>query len=156
MVFKNEAQLKAFLLKKCQSAVVAAEEKVHKIIDNCLQQFYSEFEPEEYIRMGQLLHSLVRSGVESTGNGYKAKVYFDVKGMHYQTGQIEIKSTALTGRMGHATWDAQKVLDVAMTGGAPHGGYANGTAIWSVSMARLGDIETLLVQELQKQGIPIA
>ena len=156
MVFSSEAELKAFVLKKCQAAVKAAEEKVHRIIDDCLQQFYDEFEPEEYIRMGQLLQSLVRSGVRSTGNGYEAEVYFDAKGMHYQTGLIEIKSTASTGRMGKATWDAQTVLDVAMTSGAPHGGYAGGTAIWSVSMARLGDIMALLLRELKAQGIPIA
>lgn len=155
MVFKNEAQLKAFVLPKLQAAVVAAEEKVHRIIDDCLQQFYGEFDPDEYIRTSQLLHSLVRSGVKSTGGGYEAKVEFEAGRMSYQTGQIAIQSTASTGRMGHATWSSEKVLDVAMTGGSPHGGYAGGTAIWSVSNARLGDIKALLLQELRKQGIPI-
>ena len=53
MVFKNEAQLRAFILEKCHSAIEAAEAKVHQIIDECLCQFYSEFKPEEYIRTGQ-------------------------------------------------------------------------------------------------------
>ena len=43
MVFKNESQLKNFLLKKCKSAIYHTEEKVHRIIDGCLKQFYNEF-----------------------------------------------------------------------------------------------------------------
>lgn len=150
MVFKNEAQLKAFILKKCQGAIKAAEEKVHKTIDECLQQFYGEFDPNEYIRTSQLLHSLVRSGVKSTGNGYEAEVYFDVGALNYATGVVPTQSGT-----GYATWSGETVLSVAMESGVPHGGYAGGTAIWSVSNARLGDITTLLVQELRKQGIPI-
>lgn len=88
MVFKSEAELKAFLLPKIKKAVVDVEEKAHRIIDDCLKQFYSEFEPNEYIRTQQLLHSLVRSGVKSTGNGYEAEVYFDAGLLNYQTGEI--------------------------------------------------------------------
>ena len=150
MVFKNEAQLRAFILKKSQSAVVAAEEKVHRTIDECLNQFYDEFDPEEYIRTSQLLHSLVRSGIKSTGNGYEAEVYFDVDALNYAIGVVPTRSGT-----GYATWSGEKVLDVAMTSAVPHGGYASGTAIWSVSMAKLGDIKALLVQELRNQGVPI-
>ena len=139
MVFKNEKQLEAFLLQKCKAAVVSVEEKVHRVIDDCLKQFYSEFDPDEYIRTSQLLHSLVRSGVKSVGNGFEAEVYFDVGALNYTTG----------------SWSSETVLNVAMKSEVPHGGYAGGTAIWSVSMARLGDIMALLVQELRKQGIPI-
>lgn len=159
MVFKNEKQLKEFLLAKCKNAIVQAEEKVHRIIDNCLKQFYSEFEPDEYIRTKQLLHSLVKSDVKSDGrNGYVAEVYFDVDGLSYKNGFIEIQSTAETGRMGYAAWDKDTILDVVMTGsysGLPHGGYKGGTAIWTESLKRLGDIWSLLEQELKAQGIPI-
>lgn len=158
MVFKNEKQLEAFLLQKCKTAVTATERKIHDIIDKCLQQYYTQFEPEEYIRMGQLLQSLVKSGVRKVENGYEAEVYFDVEGMHYQKGQIEIKSTASTGRMGHATWDAQTVLDVAMTGDLPHGGYAKGTAIWTKSqstIATLGGVLEMIEKELTLIGVPV-
>ena len=150
MVFKNEAQLKAFLLKKCQGTVKASEEKIHKTIDKCLQQFYDEFDPEEYIRTSQLLHSLVRSGVKSTGNGYEAEVYFDVGALNYKTGVVPTQNGT-----GYATWSSETVLSVAMESEVPHGGYVGGTAIWSDSNARLGDIKTLLVHELKKQGVPI-
>lgn len=153
MVFKNEAQLKEFLLAKCKSAIVQAEERVHRTIDDCLKQFYSEFTPDEYIRTQQLLHSLVRSGVKSVGNGFEAEVYFDVGALNYQTGVVWTQHST-----GYATWDGETVLRVAMTGdygGKPHGGYAEGTAIWTESMNRLGDIWNLLEQELRAQGIPI-
>lgn len=153
MVFKNEKQLKDFLLAKCKNTVVQTEEKVHRIIDNCLKQFYSEFSPDEYIRTEQLLHSLVRSGVKTTANGFEAEVYFDVGLLNYQTGHI-----ATQHGTGYATWDAETVLRVAMTGdygGLPHGGYEGGTAIWTESLKRLGDIFELLKQELIAQGILI-
>lgn len=154
MVFKNEKQLKDFLLAKCKSAVIQAEEKVHRIIDGCLKQFYSEFNPDEYIRTRQLLHSLVRSGVKTTTNGFEAEVYFDVGALNYEQGLVLLQS----GNYGWAEWDAETVLRVAMTGdygGLPHGGYEGGTAIWTESLKRLGDIWNLLEQELRAQGIPI-
>jgi hypothetical protein len=161
MVFKNQKQLEGFLMKKCQEAVAGTEQKVHDIIDRCLQQFYNEFDPDEYIRTGQLLHSLVKSGVKKVGNGYEAEVYFNVDGIHYQNGQIEIQSTASTGRMGYAAWDKDTILDVVMTGsysGLPHGGRAGGTAIWTKSQATinaLGGVIEMLERELRLIGVPI-
>ena len=150
MVFKSEAELKNFLLAKCQAAIVRAEEKVHRVIDGCLKQFYGEFSPDEYIRTQQLLHSLVKSGVKSTGNGFKAEVYFDVSALNYQTGVIPTQHGT-----GYATWSGETVLKVAMESDMPHGGYASGTAVWTMSMNKLGNIFELLKQELVAQGIPI-
>lgn len=155
MVFKNEAQLKKYILDKCKVAIAEAEKEIYQIIDLHLNQFYNEFEPEEYIRTRQLFHSLVRSGVKSTGNGYVAEVYFDASKLNYEQGVMPLKHTPEHGRYGWATWDGNKVLDVAMTSGKPHGGYASGTAIWNESMAKIGDIGLLLVQKLEANGIPI-
>lgn len=157
MTFKNEAQLKKFLLSKCKAAVAGTEQKVHDIIDKCLKQFYAQFDPDEYIRTEQLLHSLVKGKVESDGkNGYKAEVYFDVDGLHYQTGVVPTQHGT-----GYAVWDKDTILDVAMTGsysGLPHGGYAKGTAIWTKSqatIATLGGVYEMLERELQAIGVPI-
>ena len=158
MIFKNKKQLEDFLMAKCQSAIIQAEEKVHRIIDDCLKQFYSEFKPDEYIRTQQLLHSLVRSGVKQNGNGFEAEVYFDVGKLNYDQGVVPLQHTAEHGMYGWAEWDAETVLRVAMTGdygGLPHGGYEGGTAIWTESLKRLGNIFELLKQELVAQGIPI-
>ena len=156
MVFKNEKQLEAFLLQKCRAAVEGTERKVHDIIDRCLKQFYEQFEPEEYIRTGQLLHSLVKSEVKKVGNSYEAEVYFNVDGLSYQNGRIETKNG-----FGYANWDKDTILDVVMTGsysGLPHGGYAKGTAIWTKSQATintLGGVLEMLERELRLIGVPI-
>ena len=156
MVFENEKQLEKFLLNKCKAAVTGTEQKVHNIIDKCLRQFYEQFEPEEYIRTNQLLHSLVKSDVKKVGDGYEAEVYFDVGSMSYQRGWIETQNGT-----GYAAWDKNTILDVVMTGsysGLPHGGYTNGTAIWEKSqatIATLGGVYKMLERELMAVGVPI-
>lgn len=139
MVFKNDAQLKSFLMSKCKNAVISAEEKVHRIIDSCLHRFYDEWKPDQYKRTSQLLHSLVKSGVKQVGNGFEAEVYFDASLLNYTTG----------------SWDGETVLKVAMESDVPHGGYMSGTAIWNESQSILGDIWTLLEKELKAQGVPL-
>lgn len=148
MVFKNEKQLKDFLLEKCRVAISQAEEKVYRVIDGALKQYYSEFSPDEYIRTQKLLHSLVKSNVKRVGNGYEAEVYFDGSKLNYQTGVIPTQHGT-----GYATWGAEEVLDTAMHGS--HGGYIDGIAIWGTSKAVLGDIYVLIKKELIAQGIPI-
>ena len=148
MVFKNEAQLKNFLMVKCKNAVVQAQEKVYRIIDRCLDQYYGEFKPDEYIRTQKLLNSLVKSNIKQVGNGFEAEVYFDEKQLNYQTGVVSTQHGT-----GYATWGAEEVLDTAMHGS--HGGYIDGTAIWGTSQVVLGDIYALLRNELIAQGIPL-
>lgn len=148
MIISNEAQLRALILRSSQAAIKAAEERIYAVIKKTLVQYYSEFEPDEYIRTLQLLHSLVKTQVISTGNGFEAKVYFDADMLNYQKGVIPTQHGT-----GYATWGADEVLDTAMNGS--HGGYISGTAVWGTSMAVLGDICNLIVQELIKQGIPV-
>lgn len=147
MTFANDAQLKKFLLEKCAKAVAGAEKRVYEEFAGNLNQFYTEFSPEEYIRTGALYNSLEATGTVQTGNGAEAEVKFNTPS--YQNGAVPLQS----GNIGWATWSGAQVLDVALTGGAPHGGYAGGTAIWTESMAKLGDINALLMQELMKQGL---
>ena len=70
---------------KLKSAVTRAQEQVYKIIDLYLQRFYADYDPVVYERTRQFLHSLVKGGVEKVGNGYAAKVYFDLSYV-YSTG----------------------------------------------------------------------
>lgn len=156
-VFKSEKELEDFILAKCKDALTQAEQRVYSVIDSCLKNFYS-WKPEEYKRTNQLLKSLVRKRVKKVGKSYEAEVYFDVSKMHYEQGLMELQHTSEHGMYGWATWDEQKVLDVAMTDGLPHGRYAGADKnepIWTTSMNKLGDIWVLLEKELRKQGIPI-
>lgn len=149
MVFKSIEEFEAYVLARCGNAVASAEQKVHDVIDSFLSTYYGEFTPEEYIRTNQLMHSLVKTGVKTTGNGFEAEVYFDVGKLNYKQGIVPLQS----GRTGYATWDGRKVLETAMHGS--HGGYTGGTPIWDASMNQLGNICDLLLRELKAQGIPI-
>ena len=85
MVFKNEKELERFLLAKCQSALIKAQEKVYKVLDLYMQRFYADYDPELYERTYQLLHSLVKSDIRKNGKELIAEVYFDLNYM-YETG----------------------------------------------------------------------
>lgn len=138
MTFKNEAQMRKFLLGKCANAVSGAKEKVYVELEGNLNQFYVEFYPNEYERTGALFNSLDVSETVQTGNGARAKVYFNTPS--YDTG----------------SWSGGTVLEVALESGVPHGGYAGGTPVWTESMESLGNksgIKSLLIQELKKQGL---
>jgi hypothetical protein len=150
MDIKNDAQLKKFLMKKCVEAVANAEKKVHKEFADNLNQFYSEFDPEEYIRTDALSGSLESTGVTQVGDSVEAEVGFNTP--NYEKGWIPLQS----GGYGLACWSDEKIQDTAMTGALPHGGYEDGTAIWTGSMKNLGGkqgIERLIKQELKKQGL---
>lgn len=153
MIFKDEKQLEKFLLQKCKAAVVGTERKVFNAIEKCLVQYYGQFTPEEYIRTQKLYNSLVKTDVKPDGNGFKAEVYFDLSKLNYEQGMMPLKHTPEHGRYGWATWTGEQVLESAM--GGSHGGYVDGVHIWGKSMAMLGDINRLLVQELKLLGVPI-
>lgn len=150
MTFKNETQLKKFLMDKCTKAVASTERKVYEEFAGNLNQFYTEFRPEEYIRTGALFDSLKVTGVKRAGNRVATEIYFNTP--HYKHGWVPLQS----GAFGYSYWTDDYILDVAMTGKFPHGGYEGGTAIWSSSMQSLGGkhgIKNLLIQELKKQGL---
>lgn len=145
MTFKNEAQLKNFLLQKCKSAIIKAQEKVYKILDLYMQRFYADYDPVMYERTYQLMHSLVKSDIAFTGNGYEAEVYFDMSKLNY-----------LTGRQP----SGEQVVDAAAYGG--HGAtglkivYGGGEDIWFTPLEIINAeaVETLK-NMLILEGIPI-
>lgn len=154
MTFKNEAQLKRFLADKCAKAVDYAKDEISQEFVGNLNQFYSEYSPEEYIRTGALFDSLKVTDVKRVGNQHSswasAEIYFDTP--HYEHGWVPLQS----GNFGYSYWDDKYILDVVMTNKLPHGGYEGGTAIWSKTMSNLGGtrgIKSLLIQELKKQGL---
>lgn len=150
MTFENEEQLKKFLLEKCEKAVGNTEEKIHREFADNLNQFYMEYDPEEYIRTGALFDALKSTGTTRIGNSVGAKVYFNTP--HYRHGLVPLQS----GDLGYSYWDDEYILDVAMTNSLPHGGYEDGTPIWTASMKSLGGtsgIKHLLKRELKKQGL---
>jgi hypothetical protein len=148
MSFSSETALKAALVAACTNAVAQVEDKVYGEFAGNLNQYYTEFMPAEYIRTGALYGSLDRTGVQSSGSGASAEVFFDTPS--YQNGWVPLQS----GDYGYATWSGEKVLNTAMHGS--HGGYVGGTAIWDDSISSLGGkagIKAMLIEALKAQGL---
>lgn len=144
MTFKNEKELEAFILKKCQKVVAQAENKVYAIIKRFLVKFYQEYEPVVYERTSQFLHSLVKSGVKKTSNGYEAEVYFDL-GYIYETASRP---------------SAEQVMQAADFGRHGAMGLAvadfKGTSVWHEPLEILDETAIkMLVDMLIAEGIPI-
>lgn len=146
MVFKNEAELKTFLLAKCKNALIKSQTQVYQIIDRFVKEFYVDYEPELYERTYQLYRSLVKSDIIPTGNGYEAKVYFDLSGLDYIYG---------------ANPSGEQVMGAAAVGfhgaeGLLVRGGNTGVSIWNDPI-RVLDTEVINILErmLKAEGIPV-
>lgn len=164
LIFKSIKELENHILTKSEVAVKLAQEKAAMIINHFLTQFYNEFSPEWYIRTEQLLRSLVKSGIRKTSNGWVAEVYFDSSALDYSTRVIP-SQLSHSDKIGNEntfhrkSWTDKNtawVLETAMTGNLPHGGYADGTAIWTESMKVLDkDGINILKEKLIQAGISV-
>ena len=160
MDFTSAEQLKKYLLSHGEIAIKASQEKVFQIIERHLKQFYDEFDPSVYERTNQLLKSLVKSEIKQIGNEIVAEVYFDLDKLDYS---IKYLNGAFYKNTFHREpWDKDNdawVLENAMIGTYPHGGYSyatGNTRIWIESMAELTNkMYNILKKELTLAGIPI-
>ncbi len=148
--FRDIAEIKAYILARSHTATSIAAEKAYNIIHDVLEKYYG-FEPKYYIRTERLLRSLVHPVVESTGNGWIAKVYFDTSQLDYPQGEVPLKN----GGYGIATWDGETVLNAAMLGSNTKT-WRNPTAIWTESEPILNaEVLTILKRELNNAGISV-
>ena len=153
MTFKNSAQLKKALAAKCAKAVDNAKERVYEELSGNLNQFYHEFKPNEYIRTGALYNALEVTETVRYGNQHMSSAEAEVG---FNTPKYEHGVVPTQSGYGYSSWSDEEVLDEVMTSGWPHGGYEEGTAIWTESMQKLGyrkGIKNLIKQELKKQGL---
>ena len=144
MVFKNEKELEAFLMKKCQSAVAKAENKVYAIIKRFLVGFYQEYDPVVYERTNQFLHSLVKSGVKKSRNGYEAEVYFDLNYM-YETASKPYAEQVMQA----AEWGRHGAMGLAVAD-------FKGVSVWQEPLKILDASAIKMLKDmLIAEGIPI-
>ena len=146
MVFKNENEIRKFLLHKCENALSQAQNKIYAIIKRFLVEFYRDYDPELYERTNQLLHSLVKSNVYRDGNGYRAEVYFDLSSINYiygaQPSGEQVMAAAAEG------WHGADGL-LVKSGNA-------GVSIWNDPKEILdASAIDILVSMLNAEGIPV-
>lgn len=148
MIFKDEKQLKNFLMEKCKVAVIRTQNKIYEIIKKALAEFYQDYDPVLYERTYQLMQSLVKSDIRRVGSGYQAEVYFDLSGINYATGNMptgeQVMKAASHGLHGAIGSDLLYM----------HGD--TGVDVWNTPMQEIdARAISMLVQELKAQGIPI-
>lgn len=145
MEFKNEKQLKNFLLGKCKNALIKSQEQVYQIINRFVKEFYAEFTPEQYERTRQLYQSLVKSDIVPTKNGYKAYVYFDLSSIDYVTGSKPTGEQVMQA----AEWGRHGAMGLAVAD-------FKGTSIWHEPIEILNaEAINILKRMLISEGIPI-
>ena len=145
MVFKNEAELRNYVLPKMKNAIVKAQAQVYQIVDRFVKEFYAEYPPEVYERTYQLYRSLVKSNIIPTKNGYEAEVYFDLSSIDYVTGSRPSGEQV----MGAAEWGRHGAMGLAVAD-------FKGTSIWHEPLDILNaEAINILKKMLISEGIPI-
>lgn len=166
MTFKTNDELKNYILKQSQFAIMQVQAKVFQVIQKFVKQYYTEFSPEVYERTYQLFQSLVKSDVKLTDNGWVAEVYFDLDKLDYQIKKLTKWPTQggymnpFNGKISSSGWfpnpkgSAEKTMEAAAHGS--HGGKESGTAIWDESLNILNrDAINMLKEALINNGIPV-
>lgn len=151
--FKNEIELKNFLLAKCKAALVQAQEKVYHILEGFMQEYYADYSPELYKRTYQLYDSLIKFDIIPTLNGYETKVGFDIESLKYVTGAQpsgeQVMKAASTGH--HGAVGVSNGVDLKFVAGN------TGTILWNEQL-RVGiqaEALEILKNALISEGIPI-
>ena len=144
MEIHNTSELKSALMSHISTAVYLMRDKVYEIIDERLVKFYLEYTPDMYVRTQQLLHSLVKTGVQKVGDGYEAYVYFDYNSLNYRTGAnpsgYQVMVAAADGKHGA---DGLRTVD-------------GDTSVWTQPVMQIRqDLRDMLQQALIRAGIPI-
>lgn len=148
MTFNSLDDIRNYVISKSRDALQKATEQVYQVIDRFVKEYYAEFSPEVYERTYQLYRSLVKSNIVSTGNGWKAYVYFDIDQLDYAMKKINGREIPNRG------WSEEKTLSAAAHGS--HGGAVSGTALWDDSMTILNaEAINILKRMLINSGIPL-
>lgn len=121
-----------------RDAIEIAQNKIFDVIDKWLIIYYLEYDPIEYERTRQFLHSLVRSDIQGSGDGWTATVYFDYSALQYKKG-----------------WSGAATMQTAAVGS--HGGLpAIGSGVWNAPKKELTPKrKSLLKSALLAAGIPV-
>lgn len=157
--FKNEAELKRFLMEKCKVAIENTQLTAMQDVNKQAVAFYNDYTPVMYERTGQLsgtpmtdANSFIQvSPVVSTGDGYQASVYLEADNLRYVTGGQPTGEQVLAaaiqgyhGAIGDIPNSEKKFKYVIVSGGEK---------IWDETLQAKATDD--LIQELRAQGLPI-
>lgn len=141
MVFDNTEQLEQHLYQKMLGVIMKIQDYVEEIINGFLQEYYMEYapSPDGYERTFQFLHSVVKSNIKGTNNGFLAYVYIDYDRLNYKD------------------WTGYEVVYNAGIQGE-HGGVIvkDGTKVWIESLQTIKKyFPDYVKQSCKRYGIPV-
>lgn len=158
MAFKNEDDLRSFLMGKCRNAVMETQNNVCQDVINRANDFYSDYpKPKQYNRTWQLNNGnpqtekfIQISPISSSNYECNASVYLEANNLEYVTGQQpsgeQVMAAALQGLHG-AEGDIGNGKEFYSVPGR------TGVTLWDESLQKKATDD--LVRSLMVQGIPI-
>lgn len=137
MLFNNASEIEQYVLSKFKASIIKIQQQIFDIMDKLIDNYYyREYDPTQYQRTKQFLHSLVKADIIPTSHGYEAEVYvalgsYSPKGITNE----EIRYYNMLGT---------------------HGGVMQGVNIWQETKNILNrELYNIIRQELINNGIPI-
>ena len=170
VTFNNLDEVYKYLEEQAESILWWVQMEVYDIVQKFVDDYYKEYSPDFYERTYQLYESLIRSDIKKIGNTYIAEVYFDkskldysmkrfkywigLDGLYYNPFNPASRSTDYW--FNNKGYSNDKTLSTAMVGSKPHGGRADGTAIWIESLKEIHKMFVpFCIKELKSRGIPV-
>jgi len=82
-IITNESEARKYMELEIKKSMINVQNKVYMIIDKFIKEYYSDYDPVEYIRTKAFYNSLVKSDIRKVRNGYECDVYIDLDSMDY-------------------------------------------------------------------------
>lgn len=131
---------------KIPQAVTITQDKVAKIVEDVLLEYYASYTPVEdgYDRTYQLLSSCVMEAIKVSGNGASARVYLDSGSMSYTSGSQPSGAQVM------------EAANAGVHGAAGLKTVGSGPPLSSTAEERVGsEINKILLDAIRAAGIPV-
>lgn len=81
---KNKIDITKQIQKKIETNLIRSGELIQSIINEFIQAYYDEYDPDVYDRTNQFLHSCVVSDIYRKGESFCIDIYINYNSMYYK------------------------------------------------------------------------
>lgn len=172
-VIKNMGDFAEALTPQVKQTLELVAEDVRKEIDEALQRYYDEYDPQPYDddemltkrywyhRTEQLLNSCKIGTPKITENTISIEIYLDVDSLNYNTKGADPYKTVVAANAGlHGGFDIDTMEQIpwGFISGNSGQAYGNGTQIWEEPIRELidkGKLITIFKKYAKQRGLNI-
>lgn len=159
-LIKNKNDLNKILEDIATKMLADVREKVYTAIHESIETYYAEYTPSMYRRTYRFLNSLVKTGIMRRGNELYCEVKIDEAYLKYKYPDLDGYPPCVGRRAtGYdvASWANWEFPNDEYPGG--NHGYTvdegRREGFWDIAIDDLGNIVSLMKENLQKQGLKI-